>query len=146
MVGKYLQETWKKIGIDLKLKFVAPHVMRDDILPHSGYQLALATWDQHTMSNAYTRWHSTQVPPQGNNYSHFSDYQVDNLTRELQGTVNLKQQKMLYKQLASHLVEEVPILPLFYGAVLEANKTNLHNFSPSAYRGATWNAYAWWLE
>jgi len=146
VIGKYLKETWKNIGIDLKLKFVAPHIMRDDILPHGHYQLALGTWDQHSMSNAFTRWHSTQAPPKGSNFTYFSDYQVDTLTRELQGTVNLRKQKMLYKKLGTHLTEELPVLPLFYGAELEANKTSLHNFSPSAYRGGTWNAYAWWLE
>lgn len=146
VIGKYLQESWQKIGVELTLKFVAPQIMHDDILPKGDYQLAFATWNQDSMSNAYSRWHSTQTPPKGHNYTHFSDYQVDMLTRELQGTVNLKQQKLLYKQLATHLVEEVPVLPLFYGAMLEGNKTSLHNYASSAYRGATWNAYAWWVE
>lgn len=146
VIGKYLQETWKGIGIDLKLKFVAPYVMRDDVLANGDYELALATWNQNPQETAYSRWHSTQVPPRGQNFAHFSDYQVDMLTQQLQQTVNLKTQKQLYFKLEALLAEELPALPLYYGAVLEANKKSLHNFAPSAYMGATWNAYDWWLD
>lgn len=146
LVAKYLQENWARIGVDLKVKFVAPRVLHDDILPQSDFELAFGTWTQHPGETAYNRWHSSQVPPQGKNHSHFKDYQVDELVRELQGSVNLRHQKQLYQKLGALLAEELPVLPLYYGAQLEANHKRLHNYAPNAYMGTTWNSFAWWIE
>ncbi|MGV3522596.1 MAG: peptide ABC transporter substrate-binding protein [Candidatus Sericytochromatia bacterium] len=145
VVARYLQESWKQIGVNLKVKTVSPEVLRE-LVPKGEYQLALATLTQHPGESSFKRWHSTQLPPQGMNYARFSDYQVDEITRELQQTVNFSRQKALYHQLGTLLAEELPALPLYYGSTLEANRKMVHNFSPSAAMGSTWNSHSWWLE
>lgn len=146
LVAKYLQENWARIGVDLKVKFVSPSVRQNEILPQRDFELAFGTWSQHPRETAYKRWHSSQIPPQGLNYSGFKDYQVDELVREIQSSVNLRHQKQLYQKLGTLLTEEIPVLPLYYGAQLEANHKRLHNYAPNAYMGATWNSFAWWVE
>ncbi|MEZ0368633.1 MAG: peptide ABC transporter substrate-binding protein [Candidatus Sericytochromatia bacterium] len=146
LVGRYLQQAWKEVGVELKVKTVAPRVMREEVMPAGDYELILGTWTQHPGETPFRRWHSTQVPPLGINYGNFSDYQVDQLTRSLQETVNLPQQKKLYQELGAMIAEQVPVLPLYYGAQLEASRRNLHNYYPNAYMGATWNSYSWWLD
>lgn len=146
VVGRYLQASWKKIGVDLKLKFVKPEIMTREYIPAGDYELAFGTWNSVSAETPYKRWHSTQKPPLGLNYSHFSDYQMDELTRELQSTVNLQQQARLYHQIAALLAEQLPALPLYHGAVLEANKKALHNYQPNIHMGTTWNANSWWLD
>lgn len=146
LVGRYLQQAWKEAGVDLKVKTVAPALMRGELLPQGDFELALGTWTQHPGEDAYRRWHSTQSPPMGMNYARFKDYQVDELTRSLQQTIHLGQQKKLYAELGTLLAEQLPTLPLYYGAGLEANNKSLHNYLPNAYMGATWNSYSWWLE
>lgn len=145
LVGHYLRKAWKNLGVDLKLKTVAPQVMADN-LKAGDYQLAFGTWTQQAHETAYKRWHSTQTPPHGHNFTYFRDYQVDQITRELDQSVNLKRQRELYQQLASLLAEELPALPLYYDAGLQASKKSLHNFAPNAYMGATWNSHSWWLD
>lgn len=146
LVGAYLKQAWREIGVDLVLKTVASELLHQEILPKGEFEMTLATWTQHPSETAYRRWHSTQAPPAGMNYAHFSDYQIDNLTRELEYTVNLGQQKKLYAQLGALLAEQLPVLPLYYGAELEANRKSLHNYFPNAHMGATWNSYSWWLD
>lgn len=146
LVSRYLKDAWKQAGVDLKVKMVAPRVLHEETLPTSAYQLTMGTWTQHPEETPYRRWHSTQQAPNGMNYGHFSDYQVDQLTRSLQETVSLPQQKKLYQDLAAVLASQLPTLPLYYGAELEANRKNLHNYSPNAYMGTTWNSYSWWLD
>ncbi|PKL77800.1 MAG: hypothetical protein CVV27_04535 [Candidatus Melainabacteria bacterium HGW-Melainabacteria-1] len=146
LVGRYLQQAWKDVGIDLKVKNVAPRVLHEDLLPTGDFELTLGTWTQHPGETPFRRWHSTQAPPQGLNYARFSDYQVDEITRALQSAVNLSEQKRLYSQLGALVAEQLPALPLYYGAVLEANRKSLHNYFPNAHMGTTWNSYSWWLE
>lgn len=146
LVGAYLKEAWKKIGVDLTLKTVAPAILRTDLQPKGDFQITLGTWTQAPAETAYKRWHSTQTPPAGMNYSSINDYQIDTITRELQSTVNLAHQKKLYAELGTLVAEQVPVLPLYYGAELEANRKSLHNYFPNAHAGATWNSHSWWLE
>lgn len=145
-VARYLQEAWKQAGVDLKVKTVSPQVLRQEVLPTGAYQLTMGTWTQQPDETPYRRWHSTQTPPMGMNYGHFSDYQVDQLTRSLQETVSLSQQKKLYRELSNVIASQLPVLPLYYGAELEANRKNLHNYAPNAHMGTTWNSFSWWID
>ncbi len=145
VVGKYLQKAWGDAGINLKLKTVSPEVMQQE-LPAGDFDLTFATWNQSSEETPFYRWHSTQVPPQGMNFGHFQDYQVDALTRELQRAVNAQQQERLYGEISEILAENLPALPLYYGSTLEAHKKSLHNYLPNVQMGTTWNAASWWLE
>lgn len=146
VIGRYLQNAWKTAGVDLKLKFVAPHILKSEVLPRRDYMLAFSTWHEDGHETPYLRWHSTQKAPEGLNYSGFSDYQVDVVTQALQKTVDLNEQKRLYTQLSQLLAEELPAWPLYYGVELEAHKKSLQNFEPNQQTSLGWNSADWWLQ
>lgn len=146
MLGRYLQEAWKAIGVDARLKFVAPRILQAEVLPRRDYMLAFATWHEDAHETPYLRWHSTQKAPQGLNYSGFSDYQVDTLTQALQKTVDMNTQRRLYQELGQLLAEEIPALPLYYGVELAAHKKVLQNFMPNPQASVSWNSANWWLK
>lgn len=146
VIGRYLQEAWKAVGADLKLKFVAPRILRGEILPRRDYMLAFSTWHDNAGESPYLRWHSTQKAPQGINYSGFSDYQVDLLTQSLQQTVDFNEQRRLYGEISQLLAEALPALPLYYGVELAAHKKDLQNFTPNQQASVSWNSADWWLK
>jgi peptide/nickel transport system substrate-binding protein len=146
VIGRYLQNAWKAVGVDLKLKFVAPRILQAEVLPRRDYMLTFSTWHEDGRETPYLRWHSTQKAPQGLNYSGFSDYQVDVVTQALQKTVDISEQKRLYTQLSQLLAEELPALPLYYGVELEAHKKSLQNFEPNQQASLSWNSADWWLK
>ena len=146
VIGRYLQNAWKAVGVDLRLKFVAPRILQAEVLPRRDYMLTFSTWHEDGRETPYLRWHSTQKAPEGLNYSGFSDYQVDVVTQALQKTVDINEQKRLYGELSQLLAEELPALPLYYGVELEAHKKSLQNFEPNQQASLGWNSADWWLK
>lgn len=146
LVGAYLKEAFAQIGVTLELKPVPTEMLTQEILPGGHYELALSAWNPHPHETSFMRWHSSQIPPQGFNYTRFQDYQADQLLKSLQASKDLGQQKQLYFQLAEILNERLPAIPLFHDTVLEATRKTVHNYLPNPYMGATWNSSNWWLE
>ncbi len=146
IIGQYLQKAWKKVGVDLRLKFVASRILRAEVLPRRDYAMAFSTWREDGRETPYLRWHSTQKAPEGINYTGMNDYQVDVVTQALQKTVDFSEQKRLYRELATLLGDNLPALPLYHGVVLEAHKNNLQNFTPNQQASLSWNSADWWLK
>ncbi|PIQ25018.1 hypothetical protein COW36_16325 [bacterium (Candidatus Blackallbacteria) CG17_big_fil_post_rev_8_21_14_2_50_48_46] len=146
LVASYLKDAFAKIGVALEIKPVPPEMLTEEILPGGHYELALSAWTPHPFETSFKRWHSSQVPPAGFNYTRFKDYQVDQVLKALESSDDIHAQKQYYLQLASLLNEQVPAIPLYHDTVLEAYKKTVHNYLPNPYMGSTWNSPHWWLE
>jgi peptide/nickel transport system substrate-binding protein len=146
LVGAYLRDAFAKIGVKLELKPVPEEMLLQEILPGGHYELALASWSSQPHETSFKRWHSSQVPPMGNNFTRFVDYQADQLLHNLENANDINQQRAIYKQLASVLSDQLPAIPLYHDTVLEASKKTVHNYHPNPFMGATWNSTNWWIE
>lgn len=146
LVGDYLKKAFLGIGVDLKIVMVPASVWHDFTLQDRKYELTLATWDSSPDADIFARWHSTQIPPTGRNYTQLKDYRVDELLKEIQINTALEQQKKAYHRLGEVLLEQLPAMPLYYNPVLEIHKRTLQNLRPNVHQGLTWNSREWWIE
>jgi len=146
LVGSYLRDAFAQIGVKLELKPVPEEMLLAEMLPGGHYELALASWSSHPDETSFKRWHSSQMPPKGNNFTRFVDYQADSLLQSLESASDINQQRRLYFQLAAVLSERLPAIPLYHDTVLEASKKRVHNYHPNPFMGATWNSANWWIE
>jgi peptide/nickel transport system substrate-binding protein len=146
LISGYMKQALGALGVEVKTFVLPADRLLNTVLPGGDYQMALASWDGSPFNIPFKRWHSTMVPPAGQNVTRFNDYQADRLLNELDRTVDLAKQQRLYQQLAEVLAEQLPALPLYYAPMVEAYRKTVHNVSPNPYTGTTWNSFQWWME
>lgn len=148
-----LQEQYRKIGVDLKIRNYHPAVLfasydEGGILKRGMFDLALYAFlappDPSTKEGSYS---AAFIPPTGQNFSRISDERLTELLSKGSKTVLFEHRKSIYDEVAEILVREVPIIPLLWVTQLDAMPETMHNYRPNPTQsGDTWNANMWWIE
>ncbi|HTZ54740.1 MAG TPA: peptide ABC transporter substrate-binding protein [Candidatus Acidoferrum sp.] len=76
------------------------------------------------------------------NYMHWCDPAVDRLEAQALTRVSQVERRLLYRQIARRVADQVPLLYLFNARYLYAYRDRLHGFAPNAFL-PTWNAWEW---
>jgi peptide/nickel transport system substrate-binding protein len=89
---------------------------------------------------------STSVPPYGQNHPRFIDEELTRLLEQGGTESNASERIAIYKRVQEILVDEAPVIPLFWYTAVDPVTTRLQNFRPNATQSAdTWNAAQWYL-
>ncbi len=137
----------KAIGVELKINNVpGPKLFgKPDGLLHEGkFDIAMYAWVANPDPNNKFLWHSTQMPPNGQNYPRYKNPAVDKLTEAGTLTVDIGKRGEIYKQIQEILAEDLPMVPLLYWTTLDAVSTRLDGFkaNPTS-AGNLWNCQQW---
>ncbi len=148
-----LQEQYRRIGVDLKIRNFHPTVMfasldEGGILKNGRFDIALYAFltppDPSTKEGSYS---ARFLPPAGQNYSRIRHERLTDLLREGSRTVGFEPRKAIYDEVMKLVADEAPIVPLLWVTQLDAMPDNLRNYKPNPTQsGDTWNASEWWLE
>ena len=148
-----LQEQYRRIGVDLKIRNFHPTVMfasldEGGILKNGRFDIALYAFltppDPSTKEGSYS---ARFLPPAGQNYSRIRHKRLTGLLREGSRTVGFEPRKAIYDEVMKLVADEAPIVPLLWVTQLDAMPDGLHNYKPNPTQsGDTWNASEWWLE
>ncbi|AZI44997.1 hypothetical protein EHF33_19040 (plasmid) [Deinococcus psychrotolerans] len=84
-------------------------------------------------------------PPNGYNFTGYTDPAGGNLLMKGQETVNQTARKSLYNQFGVLMRDQLPWIPLTQAQALYGNQTRLHNFAPDI-RGVNVNVMKWWVQ
>ncbi|GAA3994525.1 peptide-binding protein [Deinococcus rubellus] len=84
-------------------------------------------------------------PPNGYNFTGYTDPAGGNLLMKGQETVNQAARKSLYNQFGLLMRDQLPWIPLTQAQALYGNQTRLHNFAPDI-RGVNVNVTKWWVQ
>ncbi|OLV16927.1 ABC transporter substrate-binding protein [Deinococcus marmoris] len=84
-------------------------------------------------------------PPNGYNFSGYTNPAGGNLLVKGQETVNQATRKSLYNQFGLMMRDQLPWIPLTQAQALYGNQTRLHNFAPDI-RGVNVNVTRWWVQ
>jgi peptide/nickel transport system substrate-binding protein len=79
------------------------------------------------------------------NYMRWCDARVDRLEDEALARTDPNRRKRLYREIATIVAEQVPIVYLFNADYVYAYRVRLHGFAPNAFL-PTWNAADWRLK
>jgi len=121
---EFIQRELEKIGITTSIDVMPPSTLRQ--MKSSG-ELAIfrASWiaDYPDAENYLSLFYSPNFTPNGPNYTHFKNKIFDSLYIEALQISDIKQRKFLYTKMDSIVIEEAPVVPLFYDmAVRFVNK------------------------
>jgi peptide/nickel transport system substrate-binding protein len=147
---------WNAIGVSTLTQY-AP---ADDLWGPLGYQFSdrmtgcLYTWTNAKDPDDLFYWHSSQIPVSpgssgGNLPAFFYPYtfqdEIDALTVNAASTLDIAQRQNIYGEIQSLLLEQVPVIFLYWEEAFPAARANVGGFWPSAWTPLLWNAADWFV-
>jgi len=143
-VATTVQAELRERGIDVVVKPVSNAQL---FLPRTGV-LATGNFDL-----AYVPWTMGADPDDSSvlrcgassNYMRWCDGRVDRLEDEALAQTDPSRRKRIYREIATIVAQQVPIIYLFNADYVYAYRKRLGGFAPNAFLPA-WNAYGWRLK
>ena len=112
---EFIQRELENIGIQVQIDVVPPSTLRQ--MKSSG-ELAVfrASWiaDYPDAENYLSLFYGENFTPNGPNYAHFKNNVYDSLYVASLSLSNIKERKLLYEKMDSIIIEEAPVVPLYY--------------------------------
>ncbi|HBC05799.1 MAG: ABC transporter substrate-binding protein [Aequorivita sp.] len=121
---EYVQRELEKLGIAVTIDVMPPSTLRQ--MKSSGeLDIFRASWiaDYPDAENYLSLFYSPNFAPDGPNYMHFKNQTFDSIYEKSLKISNIEERKLNYTKMDSIIVEEAPVVPLFYDmAVRFVNK------------------------
>lgn len=116
---KYIQQQLGLLGVRIKVDVNPPAALREQIAQGKSSWFR-GSWiaDYPDAENYLSLFYSPNRCPQGANYTRFSSKRYDHLYRQAKGTTDELQRIALYHQMDSLIMDEAPVLVLYYDQVL----------------------------
>ncbi len=123
---QYIQHELSKIGIELKIEVNPPATQRE-MISQSKLPFFRGSWiaDYPDAENYLSLFYSKNFCPNGPNYTHFSNPEFDQLYEQSQNQVNDTLRYEVYKKMDALLMEEAPVVVLYYDKVMRLMQNNI---------------------
>lgn len=123
---KFIQSQISEIGINLKID-VTPAATLREMIAHSKVNFFRGSWiaDYPDAENYLSVFYSPNFSPAGPNYTHFTSPVYDNLYNECIQETNDSIRGLKYMQMDKLLIEEAPVVVLYYDEVLRFSQKNI---------------------
>ena len=140
-------EQLKEVGIEVVAENYPNNVLLGDILRNHKFDLILYAFIANPDPINYSLWHSSQVPPLGQNYIGYSNPEMDTQLKIAVNSLDVNIRKQALFRAQEILVEDLPVLPLYLRPRLNAAKQEIKGFQPNPNSGGLfWNIGEWWIE
>lgn len=125
-IAEYLQREWQKIGLNVEVDVNPPSTLTQSISTGK-VSFFKASWiaDYPDAENYLSLFYSKNFSPGGPNYTHFKNEKFDKLYEAAFLETNDAKRQELYKQMDVLMIEEAPVIPLFYDKVSRFARSNV---------------------
>ncbi len=119
LIEAYLQDQYKKIGIQLFIKNEPGRVFFGETTPHRKFDMAFYSWVSVPENSPRSMLHSGKIPAAenswaGQNHPGWKNAEVDKLIDLLEGELNAKKRAEHGKKIAKIYAEEIPVIPFYF--------------------------------
>ncbi|MCK9612115.1 MAG: ABC transporter substrate-binding protein [Bacteroidales bacterium] len=123
---EYIQHQLDEIGIKIKVDENQPAMLRE-MIAKSKVSFFRASWiaDYPDMENYLSLFYSPNFCPKGPNYTHFSNKKFDSLFEKARTINNDSIRTRLYAEMDNIIIEEAPVVVLYYDMVLRFTQKNI---------------------
>ncbi|MCB0457515.1 MAG: ABC transporter substrate-binding protein [Flavobacteriaceae bacterium] len=114
-ICEYIQRELEKIGIRVTIDVMPPSTLRQ--MKSSGeLDIFRASWvaDYPDAENYLSLFYSPNFVPHGPNYMHYKNAVFDSLYQKALTMNAIEERKLLYTKMDSLIIEDAPVVPLFY--------------------------------
>ena len=123
---EFIQRELEKIGMNVSVDVIPPSTLRQG-KANGKLPVFRASWiaDYPDAENYLSLFYSKNFTPNGPNYTHFKNDTFDQLYEQSISEVNSEKRYALYQQMDSIIIEEAPIVPLYYDQVIRFTRKNV---------------------
>ncbi|WP_455432240.1 ABC transporter substrate-binding protein [Tenacibaculum salmonis] len=123
---EFIQRQLQNIGLQIKVDVIPPSTLRQG-KANGKLPVFRASWiaDYPDAENYLSLFYSENFIPNGPNYTHFKNDKFDALYEESIKEVDIKKRYKLYQKMDSIIIEEAPIVPLYYDEVIRFSQKNI---------------------
>ena len=137
--AQLFQAELKKIGVQLDVTTLDPSAFIQRILA-GNYGCAYLSWDLDPDPDPFTLFHSSQIPPRGQNIVFFANAQADRLLEAARLEFKQSERVKLYRQFHALLADEQPYTWTIQVSSKWALRKRVHNVKDS--KG--WGLFGWY--
>ncbi|MDR1459629.1 MAG: ABC transporter substrate-binding protein [Bacteroidales bacterium] len=132
-VIQYIAHELKQLGIEIEIVNMQPAVLRQ-FIAKSQISFFRGSWiaDYPDAENYLSLFYSRNFSPNGPNYTHYHNAVFDKLYEQSQSTHNDSSRFLLYQQMDKLLMEEAPVVILYYDRVLRFTQKNIEGLENNA--------------
>ena len=138
-VAQLFQEELKKIGVELNIVQLDPALLIQRIIA-GNYQSAYLAWDLDPDPNPFAQFHSSQIPPKGQNFVYYINPAVDKLIEQAGRELDFNKRVAMFQQLHEILSADQPYTWVIQVSVKWAINKRVKNVKES--RG--WGLFTWY--
>jgi len=125
-ICQFIQNQLSVIGIDMKIDVSPPATLKENIA-RSRVSFFRGSWiaDYPDAENYLSLFYSRNFTPAGPNYTRFGSAEFDRLYLLASGENNYGKRIQYYRQMDSLIMEEAPVIVLFYDQVLRFVRSDI---------------------
>lgn len=105
--AQLFQSELKKIGVQMNLSTLDPAAFLQRVLA-GNYEAAHMAWDLDPDPDPFSILHSSQFPPQGQNFVYYSDPEADRLMEQERTELDLKKRVPIFRRLHEVMANDQP--------------------------------------
>lgn len=126
-IAEYLLREWQKIGLNVQVDVNPPSTLTQSISTGK-VSFFKASWiaDYPDAENYLSLFYSGNFAPNGPNYTHFKNAEFDKLYEAAFNETDDKKRQELYKKMDELVMEEAPVIPLFYDKASRFTRSNVN--------------------
>ena len=123
---EFIQRELQYIGLNVTIDVIPPSSLRQ-WKATGKFSIFRASWiaDYPDAENYLSLFYSKNFTPNGPNYTHFKNIEFDELYEKSISIVNSSERFKLYQKMDSILIDEAPIIPLYYDQVIRFSQKNI---------------------
>jgi peptide/nickel transport system substrate-binding protein len=132
-ICEYIQHELAGVGIPVQIEVSNGATFRE-MVAHSKLPFFRGSWiaDYPDAENYLSLFYSKNFSPSGPNTTHFKNIEYDRLYEKALLETDEDKRNEIYRRMNRIIVEEAPVIPLFYDMVVRICPVSIKNFSGNA--------------
>ncbi len=129
-LSQFIEHQLEEVGIPVKI-YLNRTIVQTEIIANAQVNFFRKSWvaDYADAENFFACFYSKNLSPKGPNYTHFKNKKFDALfEKSLNESDNAKRFE-IYNELDQILIDEAPVVPLFYDQVFRLVSNKIENFT-----------------
>jgi len=129
-MAEAFKEQLQRVGVELEIRTYEWGTFFSDIKKGNFHLYSLAWVGIQDPDIYYQIFHSSSVPPNGDNRGHYSNVRVDQLLEKGRTLNNTEERKRIYSEVQRILAEDLPYIPLWWWKNVIVKASTLQGFVP----------------